>query len=753
MSLPVPSRLGLTLATALLLPCPALALAAAPAAATAGTASADTGGTDSEAGDAGAADGAGAAGAGRTRRAAPLPAVTVRGGEGYGAEATATATKTDTPLIDVPQQVTVVGAALIRDQAMQGIGDALRYVPGVGIAQGEGNRDTPILRGNSSTADLFVDGVRDDVQYFRDLYNIERVEVLNGPNAMIFGRGGSGGLVNRVTKQPVRESAREATLVLGAWNRRRASIDVNEPMGERVAFRVNAMAEDSEGFRQGFDVQRWGINPTLALDPGDDTMVVLGAERFHDERTADRGVPSHAGRPLDVAPETFFGDPRRSRSRADVDAFDALVTHDFNDSLSLANRTRIAHYDKFYQNVYPSAVNAAGTRVTIAAYNNATERRNLFNQTDLVLRAGTGMVRHTLLAGAEFGRQETDNLRTTGSFPGGGASCGTSSNTGFCLPIASPIYSGPLLFAPSATDADNHGVARTAALYVQDQLELGEHWQVVAGLRYDRFEAGLDNHRNATHLDASDGTLSPRLGLVYKPTAEVSVYASGSRAFLPRSGEQLSSLTPSNQALEPEGFRNTELGVKWNLRPGLMASAAAYRLVRSNVAVLDTTIPGNTTQLALLPGDAQRVRGVELGLSGNVTERWSLVGALAWQDGEILEDIRTSPTAVLPAGTVLAQLPRRSFSLWNRYDFDDAWGVGLGLVSRSAMYSSTSNAVTLPGYVRADAALFYRASDAVQLQVNVENLADTRYIATANSDSNISPGSPRSVTVSLHLDF
>jgi catecholate siderophore receptor len=636
---------------------------------------------------------------------------------------------------------------------MQGIGDALRYVPGVGIAQGEGNRDTPILRGNSSTADLFVDGIRDDVQYFRDLYNIERVEVLNGPNAMIFGRGGSGGLINRVTKQPGWESAREASFVLGSWNRRRASVDFNEPLGERAALRVNAMAEDSEGFRQGFDVQRWGVNPTLALRAGDDTMVVLGVEGFHDDRTADRGIPSYAGRPLDVDPETFFGDPERSRSRADVHSFDALVTHDFGDDLSLTNRTRVADYDKFYQNVYPSAVNAAGTRVTIGAYNNATQRRNYFNQTDLVYRADAGSVRHTLLAGAEFGRQETDNLRTTGSFPGGGLSCGTSSNTGFCLPIATPIYTGPINFAPSATDADNHGVARTAAAYVQDQIEFSEHWQVVAGLRYDRFEVGLDNHRNSTHLDSSDGTVSPRLGIVYKPNADVSVYASGSRAFLPRSGEQLASLTPTNQALEPEGFRNTELGVKWNLRPGLMASAAAYRLIRSNVAVLDTTIPGNTTELTLLPGDAQRVRGFELGLSGNVTAQWSVVGAFAWQDGEILEDIRTSPTAVLPAGTVLAQLPTRSFSLWNRYDFSDAWGVGFGLVSRSAMYSSTTNTVTLPGYVRADAALFYQASDDVQVQLNIENLGNTRYIATANSDSNISPGSPRAVTLGLHLDF
>ena len=681
----------------------------------------------------------------RLRRPTPLPKVeAVVDDSGYAASRTETATKTETPLIDVPQQVTVITRELIRDQAMQGIGDAMRYVPGIGIAQGEGNRDTPILRGNSSTADLFVDGVRDDVQYFRDLYNIERVEALKGPNAMIFGRGGSGGIINRVTKQPSWDIVRELELHVGGWDKRRLTADVGQGINDAAAFRVNVLAEDSGSFRDDVSAERWGVNPTLAIAPGEDTTIVLGVERFHDARTADRGVSSRNGRPLDVDRSTFFGDPARSESVADVEAFDATVTHDIGENASLRNRTRAARYDKFYQNVFPGAVHANGTTVAISAYNQATERSNLFNQTDLVFSLDGGGWKHTLLVGAEFGRQVTDNLRETGRFNGA---------TSVQVPLSNPRFEGPIVFASTTTDADNHGIARNAAVYVQDQIEFSPRWQAVLGLRYDAFEVDLTNNRNGQQLRAEDDVVSPRVGLVFKPRADLSLYASASRSFLPRSGEQLASLTPATEALEPETFENLELGLKWNLRPELMLSAAIYQLDRGNVAVLDPGDPQNL-RMILMEGDAQRVRGAEFGLAGQVTRRWSMIAAAAFQDGETLQAIRTSAGSVpLPAGTVLAQLPRRTFSWWNRVDFNDRWGAGLGLISRDAMYASTSNGVTLPGYVRADAALYYRASERVRLQLNVENLGDTHYHASAHSDSNISPGSPRAWNLGLFLDF
>ena len=273
-----------------------------------------------------------------------------------------TATKTDTPLRDVPQSITVVTQDMIQDQAMQNLADVVRYVPGVGMAQGEGNRDTPVFRGNSSTADMFVDGMRDDAQYFRDLYNIERVEALKGPNAMIFGRGGAGGVLNRVTKQsPTGTPCANSTLQFGSWNKRRIAADCRPAASTTTsAFRVTGMFEDSESYRDGYEARALGHQPDLRAGASARTRrVTLGYEHFEDDRVADRGIPSSTtsfnGRrlPVETDPSTFFGDPERSPTWADVDAFSALVEHDFGNGVTLRNRTRVADYDKFYQNVYP----------------------------------------------------------------------------------------------------------------------------------------------------------------------------------------------------------------------------------------------------------------------------------------------------------------------------------------------------------------------------------------------------------------
>jgi catecholate siderophore receptor len=285
---------------------------------------------------------------------------------------------------------------------------------------------------------------------------------------------------------------------------------------------------------------------------------------------------------------------------------------------------------------------------------------------------------------------------------------------------------------------------------VQDQIEFSPQWQAIVGLRYDRFEVDFHNKRTNEDLDSSDGLVSPRIGLVWKPTPEASIYGSYSVAYLPRSGDQLSSLSPSNEALDPEKYRNLELGAKWQLTPELSATAAVYRLGRANVAIVDEAHP---TQLVLLAGDAQRVQGLELGLSGDIGERWHVFGGYAWQKGEITRDIRTSATAVLLEGTELAQVPRHSASLWNRVDLGERWGVGLGLLARSRSYASTSNAVSLPGYVRADAAVYFALTPTLGLQLNVENLFDLRYFGTANSDNNITPGSPRVFSLGLNLDL
>ncbi len=659
---------------------------------------------------------------------------------GYSAKSSATATKTDTLLRDTPQAITVVTRELMRDQGSRSMADVIQYVPGLVTAQGEGNRDTVVFRGSSSTGDFFIDGIRDDVQYYRDFYNIDSVEALKGSNAMIFGRGGSGGVINRVSKQPQWNSVGEASLTLGAWGNRRATADVGQAINGTMALRVNGVMEHSDSYRHGVNVRREGINPTLAIRAGARTSVVLGYEHFKDERVADRGIPSYNGAPYRTDASTFFGDAANSKTWARVDAFTALVEHDFGGGVTLRNRSRYASYDKFYQNIFPGAVKNGGTTVDLAAYSNATERSNLFNQTDLNFSFDTGAVKHKIATGLELGRQHTDNLRNTGYFAG---------KTSHNVSITNPVPTVPVIFAPSLTDGNNDGTATVASVYLQDQVEFSPQWQAVVGLRVDRFSSELTDRRvNAAHpqlttLKVTDSPVSPRVGLVYKPVEAVSLYGSYSIAYVPRAGDQLASLTPSNKAFDPEEFTNKELGLKWDIRPDLSASAAVYQLDRSNVVVTDALDP--TKQFL---ADGQRTKGVELGLSGKLTRQWSVMGGYAYLDSQLIGVPGTSTKAATQA-----QVPTHTFSLWNRYDFTPSLAAALGVVYRDSLFTSTSNTVTLPAFTRFDGAVFYTLNKNYKVQLNVENIFDKQYYASANSDNNITPGSPRALRMTLNAKF
>lgn len=652
----------------------------------------------------------------------------------YQVRQTRSATKTDTPLINVPQAVTVITDKLVADQAITTLSDTFRYIPGVGTSQGEGNRDQAVMRGNSSNADFYVDGIRDDIAYYRDTYNLERAEALKGANAMIFGRGGSGGVINRITKLADGMNHGSGTLQLGSGLRRRGTLDYGIGFGESAGFRVTAVHEHSDSFRDDAYLKRYGINPSFSIGFGAATRLQLSFEKFHDDRTADRGIPSFNGRPVNTPPSTFFGNPKLSRTEADVAAFDAILDHAFSDNLNLRNHLRLANYDKYYQNIFPSSVDASGTRVTLAGYRSDSSRRNLFNQTDLVWKVASGALHHTVLAGVELARQATDNYRTTAYFAPGANS----------VPLSNPNVNVPATFSQSATDADNHGIAKTAALYLQDQIEFSPQWQAIVGVRHDDFRVDLHNNRNGQNFSSSDGMLSPRAGLIYKPLDTVSFYATYSKAFQPRAGDQLASLNASNASLKPESFRNREIGAKWDIHKDLQASVAVYRLNRSNVAITD---PADVTKMLLV--DGQYTQGVELGLAGRITDHWQVMGGYAYQTGTIT----TTQSATVVKGNRLAQLPRHSASLWNRYDFSDRLGAGLGVIYRGDLYASVDNMVAIPAFTRVDAALYWTLNPSLQLQLNVENLGNTRYFASANSNSNISPGAPRSAWVSMNFRF
>jgi catecholate siderophore receptor len=663
----------------------------------------------------------------------PQNTITVTDSPGY-LTTIASGTKSATLLRDLPQSVTVVSHELISDQLMMSIGDVVRYIPGINSHQGEGNRDQLVIRGNTSTADFYVDGARDDVQYYRDLYNLDRVEALKGPNALLFGRGGAGGVINRVTKEAGYTPLRAVTLQWGGNNHKRFTADFNQPLNTMAAFRLNGVYEKSDSFRDQVSLERMGIAPALALAFTSKTKLTINYEHFRDNRVADRGIPSHAGKPADVDVATYFGNPDDSPVHARVNLGAVTLQH-FIGSLDIRNRTFIGDYDKSYQNYVPGAVSGNGERVSLSAYNNATRRRNIFNQTDLTLSLHSGPIGHELMAGMEVGRQLTDNFRNTGYF--------NNSATTVSVPLDSPTIGTAATFRQSASDADNHVQANPAALYVQDQIQLSRFVQVTAGIRFDYFDLKYHNNRSGGDLRRIDRLVSPRAGIVYKPVVPLSLYASYSVSYLPSSGDQFASLTLVTEQLKPEKFNNYELGAKWDLDRSLSVSAAVYRLDRINSRSTDPNDPTRIVQTG-----SQRTLGFEFGINGRITSAWGIAGGYAYQDAFI-----SSANTAAPAGATVAQVPHHTFSLWNNYQFLKRLGGGLGIIHRSDMYAAIDNTVILPGYTRADAALYYSISERMRLQVNVENIAGTRYYANANSNSNISPGSPRVFRVCLSTGF
>jgi catecholate siderophore receptor len=666
--------------------------------------------------------------------------------QGYRAERSSTFTKTDTPLKDVPASVSVVPGEVMKDAAMQSLADVFRYVPGALAHQGEGNRDQIILRGISTTADFYINGVRDDAQVFRDLYNLERVEVLKGPAGMAFGRGGAGGVVNRVTRRADFAPVGEASLTIGSYSQLRGTLDVGGKLNDSTAWRLNAMAEGADTFRDGASLNRWAINPTATFVLGTNTLLTVDFEHLRDDRTADRGFPSRNGAPLSADAKTFFGNASQSNALSTVNGMGAVLEHEFAGGTKVKNAFRATHYNKSYQNVYPgSAVSAAGF-MTLSAYNNLNQRQNVFNQTDFTKKIMFGGFEHSLLGGFEFGAQDSINKRNTGFF---GAATGITAS-------ASNPYAVATSFRPNTTDADNKVRADIAAVYVQDQITLSRDWKALLGLRFDHFKVAFDDRRTLVapgDVSRTDNGLSPRAGLIWTPTAVSTYYVSYSYAFLP-SAEQLG-LAVTTASLAPEKAKNYEVGARWDLMPKLTLSAAVFRTDRDDVRVADPANPGY-----FLKTGQQRTEGVEMGLQGEITRTWQVYGGFAFLNGRIMSPVTTASTtpdvagAVIPAGARLQLVPQRTLSVWNRFSFGDGWGAGLGLIHQSEAFASVSNAVQLPKFWRADGAVYYAFNGGrTRLALNVENLFDKKYFPTVDGDNNISPGAPRNARVTLTTRF
>jgi catecholate siderophore receptor len=656
------------------------------------------------------------------------------------------ALKTPTPVIDVPQSLSITSATDIELRGFDSIGDIVDYTPGVNMNQGEGHRDAVVFRGIRSTSDFFVDGVRDDVQYYRSLYNIEQVEILRGPNALLFGRGGAGGVLNRVTKKAeISQNFNAYSLSNNSFGATKVYIDSNLAINETSAFRINAYGDTFENHRDYSDGQGYGINPSLKFALSDQTTLDLSVEVIDYDRSIDRGIPGGAdGKPMDSLNDVVFGDPDLNKSEFESFSFRALLQHTFSDTLKGIFTASYTDYDKLYQNVYASAYNEATNIATLDGYVDTTERQNFVLSGNLVAEFETGDIKHTLLFGSEFIDSDSENDRFTDNWAAGpGFSVNPrefNANGPFTVDgfgIAADGDISRLTFTTFNDDTDTD--LTVYSFYLQDEIELTDQLTLVLGARFDSFDIDVTEY-NAAGAETNDSgsqkdeEFTPRAGLVYKPKENISLYASYSQTFVPTSGDQFADL--GTRGLDPDEFTNLEAGVKWDLAVDQSVTLAIFKIEQDYVE----GVAGNSRV------EESEVEGFEAQYLGRISDRWTVSAGYTYLTGENATDTVGNDRP--------GELPKSSFSIWNSYQLTKKLGLGLG-----AIYQDESTPVggdrfgTVPDFIRVDAAAYYQISENLRLQVNIENLLDEEYYPHAYDDHQFTVGAPINATVSISGTF
>lgn len=633
------------------------------------------------------------------------------------------ATKLDVPLRDVPQAVQVVGKELIREQGALEMKEVLRNVSGVAIAQGEGRRDQFYIRGFDATRDTLVDGMRDDSLYFRDLGNVERIEVLKGPAAALYGRGSAGGVINRVTKKPVAKTLREATLTVGSYDLRRMDVDLGGALGSEASFRLTGAYEASDSYRDVVHSERSMLAPSIAWTAGKDTSFLLQTEFLHQRRTPDRGIPSVNGLPADVPLSNFYGE-QYDYANTDGRNLRFNVEHVVNDKLTLRNNFQ-------YSTLSLDAVN---TRTLGLTSDNAQVRRqityfpqhqtNYLNQTEAVYKLDTGTMQHALLGGVELGYQKADRL----------VKAAATSNVSLQSPqqvLAAPNFAT----LPTTLDVDFKG--RTEALYAQDLISFNQHWKALAGVRFDRFKQTQDNHLKGVAQERTDSVWSPRLGLVYQPNAAHSIYGNVSRSFQPvghdlfYSANDLAQIKPIESLLREVGVKSEWLGGR------VLSTVALYQITQRNAITKD---PSDLSGLRYVQTGEQESKGLEVDLSASLLPGWKVFGNYT------LDQARITQSNDFAVGNRLANIPKHAAALWSTYEVGHGFTIGGGVFYVSDRYALEDNKVKLPAYTRVDAMFGYKANR-WEAGLNIGNITNRTYYESANNNNQIQPGAPRHATL------
>ena len=655
------------------------------------------------------------------------------------------ALKTPTPIINVPQSLSIVTDEEMLKKGMRSVGDIIRYTPGVNTSQGEGHRDAVVFRGVRSTADFFQDGARDDVQYYRSLYNVEQVEILRGPNALLFGRGGTGGALNRVTKKAmVGTDLRTVNVGMDSFGAFDVAADLNMDLGNDMAFRLNVHSDTLENHRDYYDGDRLGLNPTLRMKLSSATTLDLSYEHIDHERFIDRGIPTANNVPVEEFAGIVFGDKDGNVHTVEASVFRATVSHVFSDTRKGNLSVTSNSFEKMYQNTYAASHTAGSGVVTMDGYHDPTERDNFIVTGSLVNELTIGNTTHTLLAGFESIDTENSNFRFNTYWTSKDCSVSGYDQESFNIsdPMDFSVTSGGVPTAveymnPCSLKTDTETDLTVTSFYIQDQVDLTDNLILVLGGRHDTFDVTVDDIKNGTSAAREDSEFSPRMGLIFKPRDAVSVYYSYSESFAPRSGEQYKKLTGgspgSGETLRPDYFENTELGVKVDLNSDLSLTAA-YFDSEADKAGYDGSSAEYIVQRGLV------VDGIELELKGKVNDNLDVTFGYTSMDGKNgTKDAR--------------EIPETMYSMWANYEVNPKLGLAVGVMHQGESLIKDGGTQMLPDYTRVDAAVYLMLSDDFRLQVNMENLTDELYFPHSHSTHQVSVGRERNIRLSLTRSF
>lgn len=705
-----------------------------------------------------------------------LPEVKVKSAvdKDYRMDASTTATRTETPLRDIPQFINTVPEGLLRAQNATSLQEALRNVPGVSYAAAEGGTQANqvfYLRGFPAGGDIFIDGVRDLGEYNRDVFATESVEVLKGPSALIFGRGSTGGIINQTSKAPGVVDRKEVAFTFGNFDRKRLTADYNAPIGNDNAFRIVGLYEDSDSFRYPQPAKKTGLYPSVRFGVGHPLDITLSHYYLKTEDVTDYGQPTLSpaftgnGRFAmpPVSPERYYGYANHDFSNHETNITTAKVDWRIDRNLTLRNVTRVSSYKR---QVEATISTLSGTDVNGAPVTPGTPlellrvQRNhdggrtrdnddtaLINQTDLTWKLQSGGIKHTLLAGLELAREKLDRLGyTLDANPNQAGTQAPTSFTSFLDPDP-----GTLLSYTKVPNVRALAEGKTAATYVQDQVELSDSWKGLVGIRYDHYKAEARTENALTGavatgpFDRTEKMWSYRAGLIFQPTPVASYYVSVGNSYNPSGelgvyGQNGTNLNPVNENLDPEKNVGYEVGATWDFADGLQLRTAAFRNSKTNARRLDEV--GST----VLTGE-RRVDGVEVQLAGYILPNWEVYAGVAVMDGRIVSSNANQGNRPLGVAKVAG-------NVWSVYKPGGGWEVGGGVRGTSGFFLTDANNGEVPSAWIWDAtAAYVKAS--YEIRLNVQNLGDkTYYIGGYNNAANrVIPGEPRTYSVTLRYTW